>query len=64
MLGNYAARHRDSELAKEAEKNQQEILRLRQRLARAQLGYHAPDQLLIDSDDNNEMTNISIIKLA
>jgi hypothetical protein len=49
---------------KEAQKNQQEILRLRQRLARAQAGYDTPDQLAMDSDGNDETTNISILKLA
>jgi hypothetical protein len=66
MTGNYAVRHRDNELIKEVQKNQQEILRLRQRLARAQTGYATPDQLIPDTDDDvmDETTNISIIKLA
>ncbi len=57
-------RHRDSELMKEVQKNQQEILRLRQHLARAQTGYDTPDQLALNTDGNDETTNISIIKLA
>jgi hypothetical protein len=64
MKGNYAVRHRDNELIKEAQKNQQEILRLRQRLARAQSGYDGFDQLLVDTDDNDETTNISTLKLV
>jgi hypothetical protein len=64
MKGNYAVRHRDNELIKEAQKNQQEILRLRQRLARAQSGYDGSDQLLVDTDVNDETTNISTLKLV
>lgn len=64
-IGNYAVRHRDNELVKEVQKNQQEILHLRQRLARAQANYSTPNTLLTETDDtNDETTNISIIKLA
>jgi hypothetical protein len=49
---------------KEVQKNQQEILRLRQHLARAQTGYDTPDQLALGTNGNDETTNISIIKLA
>jgi hypothetical protein len=49
-------------LIKEVQKNQQEIFRLRQRLARAQTGYSTPDQLNPDTDDTNDET--TIIKLA
>ncbi len=64
MTGNYAVRHRDNELIKEVQKNQQEILRLRQHLARVQTGYKTPDQSSMHEEDNDETTNISIIKLA
>ena len=67
ILGNYVVRHRDTELEKEAQKNREEILRLRHRLARAQAGYPppTPDRLATDTDNiNDENTNISIIKLA
>jgi hypothetical protein len=64
MTGNYAIRHRDNELMKEIHNNQQEILRLRQRLTRAQTGYNPSDQSSMNMDDNDETANISIIKLA
>lgn len=47
------------------QKNQQEILRLRQHLARVQANYPTPNPLIIEADEmNDETTNISIIKLA
>ncbi|CAF0950735.1 unnamed protein product [Adineta steineri] len=62
--GNYAVRHRDNELMKEIHNNQQEIIRLRQRLTRTQAGYKASDQFLMDVDENDDTANVSIIKLA
>ncbi len=47
---------------KEVQKNQQEIFRLRQRLARAQNGYLTPEHITPDMEDDNEET--TIIKLA
>jgi len=64
MKGNYAIRQRDNELMKEIHNNQQEILRLRQRLTRAQAGYNTSDQSSMNMDVNDETANISIIKLA
>jgi hypothetical protein len=49
---------------KEVQKNQQEILRLRQRLGRVQSGYNATQQSFLDADDNDETENVSIIKLS
>jgi len=49
---------------KEIHNNQQEILRLRQRLTRAQAGYNTSDQSSMNMDINDETANISIIKLA
>ena len=60
--GNYAVRQRENDLIKEVQKNQEEILRLRQRLARAQTGYPDPDPAVPEVDDANEET--TIIKLA
>ncbi|CAF2959691.1 unnamed protein product [Rotaria sp. Silwood2] len=59
--GNYVVRHRDSELIKEVQKNQQEILRLRQHLSRVQAGY---SPLSMDTNINDETANISILKLV
>ncbi|UJR36357.1 hypothetical protein I4U23_029083 [Adineta vaga] len=58
--GNYAIRQRDNDLMKEIHNNQQEILRLRQRLGRVQAGYHLNDQLTMD----NESESVSIVKLS
>ena len=59
-IGNYAIRQRDNDLMKEIHSNQQEILRLRQRLSRAQAGYRLTDQ--ISNDDESE--SVSIVKLS
>ncbi|CAF1626128.1 unnamed protein product, partial [Adineta ricciae] len=56
--GNYAIRQRDNDLMKEIHNNQQEILRLRQRLSRAQAGYHLTDQ--VSNDDESESVSIPI----
>jgi hypothetical protein len=64
MPGNYAVRHRDNELIREVQKNQREILYLRQRLTQAQLGFNSSDQLLTDTDVNDESSDITITKLA
>jgi hypothetical protein len=64
MKGNYAIRQRDNELMKEIHNNQQEILRLRQRLTRAQAGYNTSNQSSMKMYINDETANISIIKLA
>ena len=65
ILGNYAVRHRDNELVKEVQKNQLEILRLRQHLARAQADYSTPNPLMTETDEmNDETTHVSIIKLS
>ena len=60
--GNYAVRQREQDLIKEVQKNQEEILRLRQRLARAQTDYPTADPAIPETDDANEET--TIIKLA
>ncbi|CAF1133715.1 unnamed protein product [Rotaria sordida] len=59
--GNYVVRHRNSELIKEVQKNQQEILRLRQHLSRVQAGY-SPSSM--DTNIDDETANISILKLV
>ncbi|CAF3214390.1 unnamed protein product [Rotaria socialis] len=59
--GNYAVRHRDNELVKEVQKNQQEILRLRKFLARSQAGLSPPP---LNTNLNDETENISILKLV
>ncbi|CAF4648755.1 unnamed protein product [Rotaria sp. Silwood1] len=59
--GNYVVRHRDSELIKEVQKNQQEILHLRQHLSRVQAGY---SPLSTNTNVNDDTANISILKLV
>lgn len=49
---------------KEVQKNQQDIIRLRQHLMRAQAGYNSSQLPSMDTNDTNEITNVSIIKLA
>ncbi|CAF4993228.1 unnamed protein product, partial [Rotaria socialis] len=61
IIGNYAVRHRDNELVKEVQKNQQEILRLRKFLARSQAGLSPPP---LNTNLNDETENISILKLV
>lgn len=61
FLGNYAQRHHDQELHKEAEKNQREIHRLRQRLAQLQLN---SEQLTLGADPNDQSEEISIVRLT
>ena len=64
MSGNYVTRLRDNELQKEFDKNQKEIIRLRQHLARLQANYYTSDQLIRDGTIHDEAENVSIIKLA